>query len=923
MKIVFALIGAVLGGMAAEWPGVLFGAALGWLVAVQVFLQRQVDALQKTVSELRRAAPAKEQTAASMNAEQATPVQRTSVPFAPASSVEPSISVEPIAISRNTVVAPTRPHADVTAPRKMVSAQRPATPTQPDVFDHMVAWLKNWFTSGNTLVRVGAVVLFFGVSFLLKYAAEHSHVPIEARIGGVALGAIVLLVLGWRLRGKRSGYALALQGTAVGVLYLVIFAAFRLYSLLPATLAFAMLIAMCALASALAVLQNSMWFALLGAGGGFLAPIAVSTGQGSHVALFSYYLLLNLGILAVAWFKAWRPLNLLGFVATFGIGTAWGALQYQSALFNSTEPFLVAFFLLFVAIAVLHAVRQSPELKGYGLKGYVDGTLVFGNPLVAFGLQVGLLRPDRYALAISAVAVSALYLGLAAAITRSAKSGLHTLAQAFWALGVVFVTLAVPLALNGHWTAATWSMEGVAIVWLGLKQQRKLPRVFGVLLQLAAAAALWDALSQSLFWNEQSIWLNGVLLSVAAVFTAALLLRHRDITTWYERPVAIALFFWGVLWWLVTWMSELPRHLPDDLEVHALYVMVMLTAVVCSAISRRMVPGSALRFVQLTALCALPMLVWFALIDCLNLTHPAAHGGWWAWPTCFAAVYWLLWRDETSCGDDTRDWLHTAMCWLLLAMLGWQLAWCADTWIAGGSAWRGAVRVLIPLLALSRMPVLVQRVSWPFGARAHAYGFLVSTGVVLYLLWWSITSLGQIGDTAPLPYIPLLNPLDLAQVAVGLSIWHWWRNTGRNADNWRDVLAEFQHVVRIAAGALGFFWLNAMLLRTLHHWCDVPMNAEVMWSSTLVQTSLSIFWTVLALLAMVMATRWSQRLLWLIGATLMGVVVVKLFLIDLSRIGTVARIVSFMGVGGLMLLIGYLAPLPPGHNNERQEEQGN
>jgi uncharacterized membrane protein len=44
---------------------------------------------------------------------------------------------------------------------------------------------------------------------------------------------------------------------------------------------------------------------------------------------------------------------------------------------------------------------------------------------------------------------------------------------------------------------------------------------------------------------------------------------------------------------------------------------------------------------------------------------------------------------------------------------------------------------------------------------------------------------------------------------------------------------------------------------------------------------------------------------------LLALVVVKLFAVDLSRVGGVARIVSFIGVGLLLLLIGYLAPVPP------------
>src|SRR6201999_4242666 len=115
-------------------------------------------------------------------------------------------------------------------------------------------------------------ILFFGIAFLLRYAAEHSHLPIEFRLSGVAASGIVLLVLGWKLRHRRSGYALALQGGAVGILYLTVFAGMRIYSVLPAGAAFALLAVVAALSAALAVLQNSQSFAVLAITGGFLAP---------------------------------------------------------------------------------------------------------------------------------------------------------------------------------------------------------------------------------------------------------------------------------------------------------------------------------------------------------------------------------------------------------------------------------------------------------------------------------------------------------------------------------------------------------------------------------------------------------------------------------------------------------------------------
>jgi uncharacterized membrane protein len=127
----------------------------------------------------------------------------------------------------------------------------------------------------------------------------------------------------------------------------------------------------------------------------------------------------------------------------------------------------------------------------------------------------------------------------------------------------------------------------------------------------------------------------------------------------------------------------------------------------------------------------------------------------------------------------------------------------------------------------------------------------------------------------------------------------------------RADLGEARRPLAMTVAALVFVALNGALLRTLHHWFGVPFSLDAMLQSTLVETSLSIFWAVLSLTTMLIATRLISRMVWIAGAALLAIVVVKLFLVDLSSIGTVARIVSFVGVGLLMLVVGYLSPLPP------------
>ena len=112
----------------------------------------------------------------------------------------------------------TPPLAPTPPAERVTSREGPSTPatTQPDLLtDNPVT---RWLFGGNTLVRIGVIVLFFGVAFLLKYAAERDIVPIELRLAAVAVGAIALLIFGWRLRERRSGYALVLQGGGIGLI---------------------------------------------------------------------------------------------------------------------------------------------------------------------------------------------------------------------------------------------------------------------------------------------------------------------------------------------------------------------------------------------------------------------------------------------------------------------------------------------------------------------------------------------------------------------------------------------------------------------------------------------------------------------------------------------------------------------------------
>jgi uncharacterized membrane protein len=931
------VLGAWIGGVLGELPGALLGALLGLLIVHNQRqraaagsqpdrlrqLEHRVDALEAELAILRGTSPEAAQGRSheqlddgflplqggrngGLGEHRSPPAERQGGAETPGQVGDEGEKAGEASSSSVSI-----PHPHPTPPLEGEGEQGqtvarnasrlPTRETEPGELDALYARARAWLFGGNTLVRVGVLVLFFGLAFLARYAAEAGLVPVELRLAGIAAGGVALLVAGWRLRGRRAGYALSLQGGGVAVLYLTVFAALRLYDLLPAGLAFALLLAIVALAALLAILQDAPALAVVGSAGGFVAPILASTGAGSHVQLFGYYTLLNAGVLVIAWKKAWRILNLVGFAFTFLISLAWGARYYQPAFFASTEPFLITFFLMYLAAALFYAFRHAPDLKHY-----VDGTLVFGLPVVAFGLQAGLVRDIPFALAWSALALGGLYVLLARWLHGRRNPTLALLVEAFLALGIAFLTLAIPLALEGKWTAAAWALEGAALFWVGQRQGRKLASAAGLLLQVAAGVAFGEEDGLAEHGRglplANSHCLGALLLALAGLFAARL--AHAGHQPWrWLRPAGWLMLAWGVLWWLAGGLTELSAQLSFR-QMPAAMVTFFAASAALAAWAQRRLDWDGL---ALAGLLGLPGMGLSLLLTALhNNQSPASHGGWWAWPVAIGLHFLALRRIESArIPQRLLPAWHGLGLWAIAWALGWELAERMD--VLPGNSWSLAMPAVAGCLALGAVLSLAERPAWPVGPWRRAYLGLGVGGVALFLLAWSIgvNSQGD-GGVEPLPYLPLMNPLDLALVAIALGLLAWQRALAR-----LDPPLPWAGVVLPAAGAVGFVAASAAVLRAVHHLAGVPYDLSSLLDSETAQASLSLFWGAAGLALMLTASRRGLRPLWLAGAGLMGLVVAKLFLVDMAASGTVARIVSFIGAGLLLLVVGYFSPLPP------------
>ena len=872
---------------------IIFGCILLFFVAVVVpvlaiIAINRTSSLRFELSQLRRRLEQLEQ-----NGVQAAPAESVASAETPHAAAISVPQPEKVSAWGTTVVdEPVMSAADATqaAPQKMEP--------KPSAFGGIVTSLVRWFMQGNPLAKLGIILLFLGLSFLLRYTVEHSLFPLELRLAATALGAIVLLGVGWRLRHKQPLYALILQGGATGALYLTVFGAFRLWQMLPMTLAFALLVLICAASVGLAVLQKALSLAMLASLGGYLAPLLLSTGGGSHVALFSFYLLLSVGILAISAWQHWRELNLLGLLFTFGVGGLWGLQSYRPEFYLSCQLFLIANVILFGVLSVALSLRAQE--KGQQI---VDGVLLFAPPLIGFGMQYAITQDMRYGPALSALGFGAVYIALAWLALRRFPSLGKMFVLAALVLGGGFVTLAIPLALSARWTAMAWALEGLGILWLGIQQQQRRMSYSGTaLLLLAVGSGVW-ALGQEI----QPLPMLTIFTVLSLCWLAAAWLWRGD-----RLPISLPLLAGGVLFWLIA-LAGLSMVAFGENQHAGFGVLGLLALSVW--IWRYGANRLAWREPGFAVWLLWPAM-WLALLA--QIAQGQIFSAGWdnlAWILALPSALLLLRHEAVHLPERVFQALHLSFFWLLLAATAAELWWFVDGLAWGMDAWRSGLLMAAGAAAILLVHWAIRRRFWPLSAAPAVYGLFGVAPVVPVLLGLLLFANLQSGVVIYRGYLPLVNPLEEGAGFALLALWYFVKFAEGSC---RTLAFEIRRWKPLVFAGLGFWWLNGLLMRTLAWYGDVGWSAEELWHSRLIQTSFALFWMLAALVVMLRATRQHSRKEWLGGAVLLGVVIAKLMLVDSAHGGGLARAIAFIGVAVLVLIVGYFSPLPPKAGQSQQ-----
>ena len=414
-----------------------------------------------------------------------------------------------------------------TAPKPQISAPKINLPKQPSDLEKIIG--ESWIN------KIGILIVVIGVAIGAKYSIENELIsPLTRIILGYLVG-IGLLGFGIKLKPKFEGYSAVLVSGAISIFYFITYFAYSFYSLIPQVLAFVMMLIFTAFTVFTAIKYNHVVIAHIGLIGAYAVPFLLSSGSGRVDILFSYMLIINLGILFISIKKDWKSLHYSAFFFTWMIYGSWFADKSFDSGLQGYEAlgigFATAFFLVFYGVSLFNNIISKEKLDK------VNIILILLNSFIYFGFGFGIFNGhsilDSY-LGLFTLFNAAIHFAVLFFI-KSKKLADSKLFYSTLAMVFTFITIAIPIQLDGNWVTLMWTAQGTILFWLGKTKKISIYEKISLpILGLAFLSFLEDwsryryavDLDIHAFWNIN--FLTGVFAVLGYGFTVYLSIKHPD-----------------------------------------------------------------------------------------------------------------------------------------------------------------------------------------------------------------------------------------------------------------------------------------------------------------------------------------------------------------------------------------------------------
>ncbi|RUP38039.1 MAG: DUF2339 domain-containing protein [Acinetobacter sp.] len=754
----------------------------------------------------------------------------------------------------------------------------------------------DWMIHGNPILRVAVALLMVGVVLLLRFASEHWQLSLGVKLSFIAVAGVVTTIAGYFLQKKNQLFAVALQGVGLAVVFLTLIFSHHFAVIASLTTASILFVILLLATVYLSLKQQALYLSMLALSMAYLAPLVIPQNHPDVIFLFGYYFLINLAVAAVNFIQPWKILHQIAFFATMFIGGATIGIYAKTYQFDTLDIILWLHITLFIWLSIRYSqlmlrtqhqdsnIEQEDHYSSQRLQPILDVGLIFSVPVLGFSLHAYLMHNSTQALTWGAVALAVVYISLNLWIKRQHPQ-LSTLAKSFFILAVVFTALIFPLAKGAHWTSTGWVIQGTALIVWGVTERYRLSRYIGVALVLLSSVALLF----QVWSNDHFPILSTVIYAIAQFISAFYLLHYQNVEKYFSARMLSGIFLALGMYAGAIAGVEFMQWQQHGLSPY-LVIAVLLLALFRLVVHFK----SKLQWgnVQLILLGSLLFLLYgesFAE-NVYFLLHWSSHLNQVTFAMASVVLALML---ITLKAVPSKEGLiiRSTLLWLSLASIGL------------------AVFPIMPLIGLALIPAL--------------YGiFLIAnknTQVLqqipvlsLSLVWLILISLDT--HSAEQYYVlPLLNLTDLFSLVVFIGlIWtiYHYKLSDEHSIEWG---------FKVTTILIGLLVLSSVVVRAMHHYLGTPLWSIEIWSNGDVQLSLTLLWVILAFVLMTFSSRRHIRQIWFVGAALLGIVVVKLLLLDLSQSGTLTRVISFIGSGAIMLVIAYLAPLPPALEESEKE----
>ncbi|MGF1671237.1 MAG: DUF2339 domain-containing protein [Balneolaceae bacterium] len=323
------------------------------------------------------------------------------------------------------------------------------------------------FIGENLINKIGILITIIGVAIGARYAIDHELISPAKRVLLGYMAGSILLFFAVRLRNNLQNFSAVLFSGAMAVFYIITFAAFSFYSLIASVPAFLLMVFITLITVAASLFYNRQVVAHIGLVGAYAVPF-LAGGEGSISNLFLYMAIINAGVLSVAVYKYWKPLTISAFAFTWLIFGAWYSMEYSiSEHFIPALIYSFLFFLIIYLAAIAYKLIREQEFRR------TDIWLILANSFVFYGFGYSILsgHQDGSGWLGEFTFGNALVHFLAAALVYRSGLSDKNLFYLTIGLGVTFMTMAIPVELEGNWVTMLWTAEAALLFWIGRSQQ--------------------------------------------------------------------------------------------------------------------------------------------------------------------------------------------------------------------------------------------------------------------------------------------------------------------------------------------------------------------------------------------------------------------------------------------------------------------